>query len=67
MAAPSWRSRLESKANFLGSAKAGATVLGETTPIHRGKRTSVWQTKIRTEDGKAVALVLQTQMTLFPE
>ncbi|MBN8606250.1 MAG: PaaI family thioesterase [Caulobacterales bacterium] len=56
---------LESKTNFLGSAKAGVTVRGETTPVHRGKRTSVWQTKITTDDGKSVALVLQTQMTLF--
>jgi 1,4-dihydroxy-2-naphthoyl-CoA hydrolase len=58
---------LESKTNFLGGAKAGVTVRGETTPVHRGKRTSVWQTKISTEDGKAVALVLQTQMVLFKD
>lgn len=57
---------LESKTNFLSGAKAGVTVRGETTPVHRGKRTSVWQTKISTEDGKAVALVIQTQMALFP-
>jgi uncharacterized protein (TIGR00369 family) len=56
---------IESKTNFLGSAEAGTTVRGETTPVHRGKRTSVWQTKI-TADGKAVALVIQTQMALFP-
>lgn len=55
---------LESKTNFLGAAPRGATVIGETTPIHRGKRTSVWQTAIRTEDGKPVALVIQTQMAL---
>ena len=40
-------------------------VRGETTPVRRGKRTSVWQTKITSEDGKAVALVIQTQMVLF--
>lgn len=57
---------LESKTNFLGAAKAGSTVRGETTPVHRGKRTSVWQTRISAEDGKAVALVIQTQMALFP-
>lgn len=56
---------LESKTNFLGGAKAGKIVRGETTPVHRGKRTSVWQTKITSEDGKAVALVIQTQMVLF--
>jgi len=56
---------IESKTNFLGSAKAGVTLRGECTPVHRGKRTSVWQTKI-TADGKPVALVIQTQMALFP-
>jgi uncharacterized protein (TIGR00369 family) len=55
---------LESKTNFLGAAKAGLTVIGEATPVHKGKRTSVWQTRINTEDGKAVALVIQTQMVL---
>jgi uncharacterized protein (TIGR00369 family) len=55
---------LESKTNFLGAAKAGLTVTGEATPVHKGKRTSVWQTRISTEDGKAVALVIQTQMVL---
>lgn len=55
---------LESKTNFLGGAKAGTHVIGTTTPVHRGRRTSVWQTKIETEDGKPVALVIQTQMTL---
>lgn len=55
---------LESKTNFLGAAKQGATVTGETTPVHRGRRTSVWQTKITSEDGKPVALVIQTQMAL---
>ncbi len=55
---------IESKTNFLGSAKAGVTVTGETTPVHKGKRTSVWQTRIATEDGEAVALVIQTQMVL---
>lgn len=55
---------LESKTNFLGAAKAGAVIVGETTPVHRGKRTSVWQTRVATTDGKPVALVIQTQMTL---
>jgi 1,4-dihydroxy-2-naphthoyl-CoA hydrolase len=55
---------IESKTNFLGAAKAGITVIGETTPVHKGNRTSVWQTRITREDGKAVALVIQTQMVL---
>lgn len=56
---------VESKTNFLGAAKSGATVRGETTPVHRGKRTSVWQTRITAGD-RSVALVIQTQMALFP-
>jgi 1,4-dihydroxy-2-naphthoyl-CoA hydrolase len=56
---------LESKTNFLGAAPEGAVVIGETTPLHIGKRTSVWTTKItRDSDGKPVALVTQTQMTV---
>lgn len=55
---------IESKTNFLGGARTGATVIGETTPLHRGSRTSVWQTRIATEDGKMVAIVMQTQMVL---
>lgn len=56
---------VESKTNFLGAAKSGATVRGETTPVHSGKRTSVWQTRITAGD-RSVALVIQTQMALFP-
>lgn len=55
---------LESKTNFLGSAKAGTTVTGEATPLHVGRRSSVWQTRVTNEDGKLLALVIQTQMTI---
>ena len=55
---------LESKTNFLGSAKVGETVLGEATPLHVGRRSSVWQTRISAEDGRLLALVTQTQMTI---
>jgi 1,4-dihydroxy-2-naphthoyl-CoA hydrolase len=55
---------IESKTNFLGPAPAGTRVIGECTPIHRGRRTQVWQTRITTEAGKLVALVTQTQMVL---
>lgn len=55
---------LESKTNFIGHAKAGETVTGEALPLHIGKRTSVWQTKITREDGALVAVVTQTQMVL---
>ena len=55
---------IESKTNFLAPAAAGTTVRGECTPIHRGKRTQVWQTRILTREGRLVALVTQTQLVL---
>jgi 1,4-dihydroxy-2-naphthoyl-CoA hydrolase len=55
---------LESKTNFLGSARVGETIVGETTPLHLGRRSSVWQTRITNADGKLLAIVTQTQMTL---
>lgn len=55
---------IESKSNFLGAAKVGATLRAVTTPVHVGRRTSVWQTMIETEDAKPVALVIQSQMVL---
>ena len=55
---------LESKTNFIGGAQEGTTVLAIATPVHRGRRTQVWQTRIETEGGKLVAIVIQTQMVL---
>jgi 1,4-dihydroxy-2-naphthoyl-CoA hydrolase len=55
---------LESKTNFLGSAKVGETITGEASPLHIGRRSSVWQTKISSEAGRLLALVTQTQMTI---
>ena len=58
---------IESKTNFLAAAPAGAKLLGETTPVHRGRRTMVWQTRLTLENGRAMALVTQTQMVLEPK
>jgi 1,4-dihydroxy-2-naphthoyl-CoA hydrolase len=55
---------IESKTNFIGGAKEGATIIATATPVHRGRRTQVWQTRLETEDGKLVAVVTQTQMVL---
>ena len=55
---------LESKTNCLAGAPAGATLIGRCALVHRGRRTQVWQTRVETAEGKLVALVLQTQMTL---
>jgi uncharacterized protein (TIGR00369 family) len=59
-----WTTTLESKTNFIAPAPVGSTLVGEATPIHRGRRTQIWQTRISTEDGKLVAVVTQTQMVL---
>jgi 1,4-dihydroxy-2-naphthoyl-CoA hydrolase len=55
---------IESKTNFIGGAKEGTMVVATATPIHRGRRTQVWQTRLETEEGKLVAIVTQTQMVL---
>ncbi|MEM9620653.1 MAG: PaaI family thioesterase [Pseudomonadota bacterium] len=55
---------LESKTNFLGGAPLGSVVVGTCTPVHVGRRTSVWQTRLATADDKAVAMVTQTQLVL---
>ena len=55
---------LESKTNFIGGAKEGTTLVATATPVHRGRRTQVWTTRLETEEGKLVAIVTQTQMVL---
>ena len=55
---------IESKTNFLAPAPAGTKVIGECVPLHRGRRTMVWQTRVTTAEGKLVAVVTQTQMVL---
>ena len=55
---------VESKTNFVAPAPVGTRVTGETTPVHRGRRTMIWQTRISTTEGRLVALVTQTQLVL---
>ena len=55
---------IESKTNFLGSAPVGAAVTAEALPVHIGRRSSVWQTRITNEAGKLLALVTQTQLVI---
>ena len=59
-----WTTTLESKTNFIGGAKEGTTIIATATPVHRGRRTQVWTTRLETEDGKLVAIVTQTQLVL---
>jgi uncharacterized protein (TIGR00369 family) len=55
---------IESKTNFMGAAPVDTRITAESVPLHRGRTTQVWQTTIRAEDGKLVAVVTQTQMVL---
>lgn len=55
---------VESKTNFLAAAPAGGRIVGETTPIHCGRTTMVWQTRVTTEAGRLAALVTQTQLVI---
>jgi len=57
---------IESKTNFIGGAAEGTVVTGEATPVHKGRTTQVWQTRIAGADGKLVALVTQTQIVKAP-
>src|SRR5436190_15104652 len=41
---------IESKTNFVGPAPLGARLSGEAIPVHRGRRTQVWQTRITTAE-----------------
>jgi 1,4-dihydroxy-2-naphthoyl-CoA hydrolase len=58
---------IESKTNFIGGAPLGTRVVGESVPVHKGRTTVVCQTTIRSEAGKLVALVTQTQLVIAPK
>jgi uncharacterized protein (TIGR00369 family) len=62
-----WTTTVESKTNFIGPARVGETVTGECTPLHRGRTTMVWQTKLTRADGRVVAYVTQTQLVTTPK
>ena len=55
---------IESKTNFFAACPIGETITTETTPLHRGRTTMVWQTRITRADGKLAALVTQTQLVM---
>ena len=54
----------DSSTKFIGGAKAGTIVTGESLALHRGRTTQVWQTQIRSAEGKLCAVVTQTQLIL---
>lgn len=57
---------VESKTNFVGAAALGTKLIAIAMPVHRGRQTQVWQTRIETEEGKLIAVTSQTQMVLYP-
>jgi len=54
---------LESKTNFFAAGRSGV-VRAEATPLHKGKRTQVWQTRVTDDSGRLLSLTTQTQMVL---
>jgi uncharacterized protein (TIGR00369 family) len=55
---------IESKTNFFAAIPLGDTLRAECTPLHRGRTTMVWQTRLTRSDGRLAALVTQTQMII---
>lgn len=47
---------IEINANHVRSARKGETVRGVSKPIHKGRQTQVWETKIFNEDKKLVCV-----------
>jgi 1,4-dihydroxy-2-naphthoyl-CoA hydrolase len=58
---------IESKTNFFAAVPLGDTLRAECTPLHRGRTTMVWQTRIIRGDGKLAAIVTQTQLVMRKE
>jgi 1,4-dihydroxy-2-naphthoyl-CoA hydrolase len=56
----------DSSTKFIAAASVGTTVTGECLALHRGRTTQVWQTSIRSQEGKLCAVVTQTQLVLDP-
>ena len=54
---------IESKTNFFAAGKSGV-VRAEATPLHKGKSTTVWQTRVTDESGRLLSLTIQTQAVL---
>ena len=55
---------IESKTNFFAAIPLGDTARAECIPLHKGRSTMVWQTKITRGDGRLCAVITQTQMVL---
>ena len=56
---------IESKTNFLAGGRAGI-MRATATPLHKGRRTMVWQTNITDETGRLLSVTTQTQLVIPP-
>lgn len=54
----------DSSTKFIGGARVNTTVVGESIALHRGRTTMVWQTTIKSAEGKLCAVVTQTQLVM---
>jgi 1,4-dihydroxy-2-naphthoyl-CoA hydrolase len=54
----------DSSTKFIGAAAVHTIVTGESVALHRGRTTMVWQTSIRSAEGKLCSVVTQTQLVL---
>jgi uncharacterized protein (TIGR00369 family) len=57
---------IESKTNFLAGVPVGDTARGTCRPLHRGRTTMVWETRVTRGDGRLAAVVTQTQLVIPP-
>jgi uncharacterized protein (TIGR00369 family) len=55
---------LECKVNFFTAIPVGDTARGVAIPLHRGRTTHVWETKITRGDGKLAAVAIHTQLVI---
>ena len=56
-------STIESKTNFFAAGRSGK-VRAESTPLHKGRRTHVWETRVTDDAGKLLSLTIQTQIVV---
>lgn len=54
----------DSSTKFIGAAQAGSVVTGECVALHRGRTTMVWQTTVRSAEGRLCGVVTQTQLVM---
>jgi 1,4-dihydroxy-2-naphthoyl-CoA hydrolase len=58
---------IESKSNFFAGTPLGAKPIAESVPLHRGRRTQVWETRLLHENGRLAAKITHTQIVIDPK